>query len=62
MISKRLIQNGYPQIKADHLHFNLIVIVSIQTKSARVHTQNNKRCVTVQLIMVLTVYKTHQSD
>ena len=53
IISKWFIWYGwiYPQIKADSLH--LIVIVSFQ--SARVQKEQNKKCVTVQLIMPFTV-------
>ena len=52
IISKRFIRYGikYPQIRADSLHLDLIVIVSFQTQSARVKKLNNKKCVAVQLI------------
>ena len=43
------------QIKADSLYFKFVVIVSFQTKSSRVQNQNNKKCVPVQLIIVLPV-------
>ena len=34
-----------PQIKTDSLHFNLIVIVSLQIQSDGVQSQNNNSCV-----------------
>ena len=46
----------YLQIKAESLHFNLIVIVSFQIQSAGVQSQNNQnKCVTVPILLELTV-------
>ena len=41
--------------KDDSLHFNLIDIVSFLIQSAGEQSQNNKQCVTVQILLDLTV-------